>query len=414
MGRDDKNVEAGFSLLELMIAATVGLLVIAGAVSLFNQVMKATWQTSERAEMQQDFRAAANLLQRDISMAGAGAMGQQGLGYNAVALPHTVKNPFYPCSTTTCNYINGSSVSYPTSTGSPLLYSILPGPGLGITVNKASGATDIITLAIADVSLELNCYTVNVTSATTATFGLPSPLPPTCVLPTGVTDPPGLVWSTTNPAGLQAGDMILFGSNNAVGVVTNVVGGTPAASCYAPPKSQLTAGPPITYQTYTIPSGNCYTVTFANESGASPDPGYVNQPVTSSGKGILDAYVNSTALSAVRLLLITYYLDISTDGTSTPRLMRVQNGRTPAPVAENVTYLKFTYDVNNNGTISANQSSLPTGTTPAQITQVNIAHMTIRSQLPGSSGYQGLDLQTSVSTRNLTSQQEYQISGSSY
>jgi hypothetical protein len=124
--------------------------------------------------------------------------------------------------------------------------------------------------------------------------------------------------------------------------------------------------------------------------------------------------VNSTALSAVRLLLITYYLDISTDGTNTPRLMRIQNGRTPAPVAENVVNLQFTYDVMNNGTVNANQTTLPAGTTPAMITQVNIAHMTMRSQVPGNSGYQGLDLNTSISARNLTSQQEYPISGSSY
>jgi hypothetical protein len=40
--------------------------------------------------------------------------------------------------------------------------------------------------------------------------------------------------------------------------------------------------------------------------------------------------------------------------------------------------------------------------------------MTMRSQLPGTSGYQGLDLQTSMSARNLSSQQEYPISGSTF
>jgi hypothetical protein len=94
--------------------------------------------------------------------------------------------------------------------------------------------------------------------------------------------------------------------------------------------------------------------------------------------------------------------------------MRIQNGKTPSPVAENVVYLKFTYDVNNNGTVYANQSTLPAGTTPSLITQVNVAHMTMRSQLPGTSGYQGLDLQTSMSARNLSSQQEYPISGSTF
>jgi prepilin-type N-terminal cleavage/methylation domain-containing protein len=407
--RHTANSKRGFTLLELMISATIGLIVIGGAVSLFTQALKATWITSEKGELQQDFRAAAGLLQRDISMAGAGAMGQQGLAYNAVGLPNTATRPVYPCSTTTCNYINGAPVAYPNSSGAPYIYSIIPGPNVGITVNAASGPTDIISLAIADVSLELNCYTVKVTSGTTANFGLPSPLPPTCILPTGVLEPPSLLWTAANPAGLQAGDMVMFGTNSAMGVVTNVVGGTAATSCYTPPSSPDPPNPPIIY---TIPNGNCFTVTFTNEAGAAPDPGHVNQPNTVAG--ILDSYVGSTALSAVRMLLITYYLDISPSDGVTPRLMRIQNGRLPSPVAENVSYLKFTYDVNNNGTINANVSSLPVGTTPAMITQVNIAHMTMRSQLKGGTGYQGLDLQTSIAARNLTSQQEYPISGSAY
>jgi hypothetical protein len=57
---------------------------------------------------------------------------------------------------------------------------------------------------------------------------------------------------------------------------------------------------------------------------------------------------------------------------------------------------------------------LPTGTTPNEITKVNILHMSIRSQVKGMTGYQSLDLQTSVSARNLTMGQEYPISGSAY
>ena len=85
--RHSANSDRGFTLLELLFAATIGLLVVAGAVSLFTQALKATWITSQKGELQQDFRAAANLMQRDISMAGAGAMGQQGLAYNAIGLP---------------------------------------------------------------------------------------------------------------------------------------------------------------------------------------------------------------------------------------------------------------------------------------------------------------------------------------
>ena len=120
--------------------------------------------------------------------------------------------------------------------------------------------------------------------------------------------------------------------------------------------------------------------------------------------------------TAVRLLLITYYLDISPVDGVTPRLMRVQNGRTPAPVAENVGYLKFSYDVFNGGAVSANQTAPPAGTTPAMITKVNITHMTMRSQLQGLAmgGYQGLDIQTSIAARNMTFQQEYPITGTAY
>jgi hypothetical protein len=52
------------------------------------------------------------------------------------------------------------------------------------------------------------------------------------------------------------------------------------------------------------------------------------------------------------------------------------------------------------------------------ITKVNIAHMSMRSQsrdntsrslLSRNGGFEGLDLQTSIAARNLTSQQEYPI-----
>ncbi|MFY9949653.1 MAG: prepilin-type N-terminal cleavage/methylation domain-containing protein [Candidatus Sulfotelmatobacter sp.] len=375
---------SGFTLLELLFSASIGLLVIAGAVSLFTQALKATWVTSQKSEMQQDFRAAANLLQRDISMAGAGALGQQGLAYSAVALPVSGTKPVYPCSSTTCNYVGGAPVAYPVVSGAPYIYSIIPGPGLGIVVpGSGAGATDILTVAAADVTLALNCYQVTANTGTVVTFQLPTSPSSTCVLPTNVAAPQSLADPVV---GLQAGDMVLFG-NNAIGIVTGTV-----TSCSPTPSATFSA---------------CFTVPFA-----ATDPGHVNQTGATSGS-LAQLTVTST-LSAVRLLTVTYYLDISPWDGVTPRLMRVQSGKVPAPVAENVVNLQFTFNVNNNGVISANQATLPAGTTPAMITQVNIAHMTMRSQLPGTTGYQGLDLQTSISARNLTSQQEYPISGSSY
>jgi hypothetical protein len=159
----------------------------------------------------------------------------------------------------------------------------------------------------------------------------------------------------------------------------------------------------------------CFTVTFAGT-----DPGHINQPTAPNGS--LLQFVGpgapaSTAIpvSAVRLIAVTYYLAIP-PATGLPTLMRIQSGKAPAPVAENVVYLKFTYDVYNSGVVSANQATLPAGTNPGMITKVNIAHMSMRSQQSkyAGIGYQGLDLQTSIAARNLTSQQEYPITGSAY
>jgi prepilin-type N-terminal cleavage/methylation domain-containing protein len=392
--RRTPNSSRGFSLLELTIAAAIGAVIIVTAADLFSRAMRISWITSQKAELQQDFRAASNLLQRDLSMAGAGALGQQGLSTSAVGLPAgTGTLPVYPCSgLVTCNYINGAPVAYPTTTGVPYIYSIIPGPNLGITVNAAQGPTDIITVISADVTLALNCYSSSINAAaTTVTFQLPAgpPWPATCVLPQTVVAPQPL---NAAVIGLQQGDLILWG-NNAVGVVTGAV--TPCA-----PTGTNTA---------------CYTVPFA-----ATDPGHINQP--SAVTGSLSQFVGagapaSTAIpySAVRLLAVTYYLAIP-PATGLPTLMRLQSGKAPAPVAENVVYLKFSYDVYDAGVVDANQATLPVGTNPGMITKVNIAHMSMRSQQTKYQGigYQGLDLQTSIAARNLTSQQEYPIQGSSY
>jgi prepilin-type N-terminal cleavage/methylation domain-containing protein len=122
--RRAKNSSRGFTLVELMISAALGAVLMVVATQLYSRGIKAAWVTSQRAEMQQDFRAAANLLQRDISMAGAGALGQQGLATSAVGLPTGAGSvvPVYPCDgLTTCNYINGAPVAYPTSSGAPFV-----------------------------------------------------------------------------------------------------------------------------------------------------------------------------------------------------------------------------------------------------------------------------------------------------
>ena len=129
--RSKSKSSRGFSLMELLFSAAIGMVMVTAAADLYSRALKAAYITSQKAELQQNFRAASNLMQRDISMAGAGALGQQGIATGAVGLPTGAGSVIsvYPCTgITTCNYVAGAPVAYPLSGGARYLYSIIPGP----------------------------------------------------------------------------------------------------------------------------------------------------------------------------------------------------------------------------------------------------------------------------------------------
>src|SRR5258705_9098322 len=65
------NRNSGFTLIELMVSVALGLIVMAALGSLFKSGMDATFVVTQRAELQQNMRAAIELLSKDISMAGS-------------------------------------------------------------------------------------------------------------------------------------------------------------------------------------------------------------------------------------------------------------------------------------------------------------------------------------------------------
>jgi hypothetical protein len=373
----------GFTLLEMAIAMALGMIVLAAAVQLYSKAMGATWIVSQRAEMQQDFRSAANILTKDINMAGSG------LGNNvqiALASGAGTQIPIYGCDQTPRCYINGGGVAYPTQLvggiNVPYLYGLIPGWRFGPTIRAAAGPTDVITVVNADTNFLLNCYNLTVRSNTVVRFTL-NPIPVTCIVP-----PPLLVPQAINDPviGLTPGDLVLFN--------LTIVGAAPGAS-------NATVLAEVT--NVQLVAADIYDVTFA-----AGDPLRMNQPAAAAGS-LGTVPVNSPG-SANRINVISYYLD---NTIVPPRLMRQISGHSPIPVAENVSFMQFTYDLFNfnTGSFLTEQADggASQGLTPNQITKINIKHMSFASTLHGAPGYQGLDLQTSVSARDLTFKNNYPL-----
>ncbi len=372
----------GFTLLEMMIAMALGAVVLGAAAQMFSKSLGATWLVSQRAEMQQDFRAAATMLTKDAGMAGSG------MGNNVqIALPSgTGIVPVYGCDQTPKCYINGGAVAYPTqlvgAVNVPYLYGLMPGSRFGPTINAAAGPTDSMTVVNADTNFLLSCYNVSVTSATVVKFTLPAPLPVTCIVPLPLLAPQAV----NDPvAGLTPGDLVQFQVTIGVGL-----GAT----------SSTILGE-VTNVTQT--SATTWDVTFA-----AGDPLLMNQPTAAAGS--INQIKGGTG-SATRINVISYYLD---NTIVPPRLMRQTSGHSPIPLAENVAFLQFSYDLYNSNTnavlVDQADGGASQGLTPNQITKINIKHMSINSTLHGTGGYQGLDLQTSVSARDLTFKNDYPLS----
>jgi hypothetical protein len=388
--RDQSTKRAsGFSLMEMTVAMGLGTVVLGAALQLYSKGVSATWTVSQRAELQQDFRAASGMLIKDLSMAGSG------LGNGTqIPLPSAIR-PVYGCDQTLKCYLGSTNTlpkQYPLQGATPTLYGLVPGYTLGPTLTSNPAATDVVTVAYADSSFYLNCYQATVSALGRVTFGpatapvngvVPT-FPPAGCLPNGVAAP-----QTVNDAmlGLTPGDLVYFPSWNIVGEVT---AGT------------ITVGANAVGATYTVP--------FANGD-------VLNMNQTTAGGGLNTAALNASGTNPVRLLAITYYVD---NTVSPARLMRQISGHTPMPVADGIVYMKFSYDLYNDATNApaVNQpnpgsgdgnDTASNGLNPTAITKINILHMAMDSTLHGAKGYQGLDLETSVSARDLTYSNKYPL-----
>jgi prepilin-type N-terminal cleavage/methylation domain-containing protein len=357
-----KNPQPGFTLMELMVAMALGLMVMAAMASLFKMGMNSTILIEQRAETQQNMRAAIDLMAKDISLAGAG------LPSGGIQLPVGITS-LYGCDSATCFVPNGK---YPAGN---FMYGIIPGFSDGVQGNAsipaapAPAVNDSITVIYADYNFPLYEYDLTfvagqnggqVTGAVDAQFAAN---PPPAINAAG---------------GIQQGDLIMIsgGGQTAVGEVT------------------------------TAPTAT--TITFANL-----DPLNINDSGAASGN------LNQVAVAAAgancvgyRLYAVTYYLMVP-GGFQTPRLMRQVNGLAPVPVADDIINLQFSYDVYNStvtpAVLDANQANpIGAGESPNNIQKVNLVVIGESMNNWGNKS-QSMSLATSVSAGNMSyiSKQNY-------
>ena len=361
--RSAEHNERGFSLMELLVAVSLGLIVLAATTQLFKNGMDATVLVSQSSEMQQNARATLNLIAKDVSMAGSG------LPSGGLALP------FGAGSTASFFAVDSNRAWLPANTyPTNFMYGIIPGAGNGLesggptTITATGSGSDAITVIYADYAFPLNQYTTAI-PPTNPNGDLVQFSPPAA--------PPVGFPAIQSPTGIQVGDLILFTNNlgSAVGEVTGI------AAVGANTNIAFADGDPLKM----------------NQSGAA--------------NGNIKSIIGGGATVANRIWAVTYFLEVPAAATGQPpRLMRQVNGQTPQPVADNIINLQVTYDLCD-GTNGPGCSNVPNAlAVPFSPTQIHKVNIQIMAQTLTSYGNKSRStvLATSVSTRSLSFKDRYQ------
>jgi prepilin-type N-terminal cleavage/methylation domain-containing protein len=367
--------QRGFTLLELLIASSIGLIVILTMTSLFKVGMDATFTVTQRAETQQNIRAAIELMTKDISLAGGG------LPSGGLQLVTGGTLSKIGCNQTGTCYLTGGTYPQSGAGVNNYMYGIIPGFSTGVqnaaVIAAAPGQINsAITAIYCDYNFPLSNFTF--TFPTNSSAGV-------AVINAGV-QPNNIL----SPGGLVPGDLLLFTVSTPGNGKTNT--GT-----------SLVQNAAVVAEITTIPNNT--TINFAagdalnfNQVGGATANNLATVAASAAGAG--------AQTSVCRLNAVSYFLQVPPAGgtVQTPRLMRQVNGLDAVPVADNIINLQFTYDVIDsvNGTVVANQQDpIGAGESPGLIQKVNIWIMG-SSLTTGGNRSQSMYLATSVATRDMS------------
>jgi prepilin-type N-terminal cleavage/methylation domain-containing protein len=368
------NRAAGFTLVEVLVAITVMLVILAATLSTLTDAVHATEGVTLMAETQQTLRASMNYVVRDLVQAG------EGLPQTGITIPNTA---------------GVSAVNRPGPSGIgtfPTSWTVLPviSPGYQIgNVTSATGATktDMITLIYADNSLldtnkhYLNEFPINTPGGGTNCSGT-TPKPNGSIVTSGstttITFDSTCVNINTGNTALNVGDLILLQASSGAMALVSV-------------------------STVTLATNK---ITIA----ASPDPFLLNNSGKTSGTivQIQSPPGTYTTTTATRVSMVTYYVDNST--VAAPKLMRQLNMNPAQEIGSVIDNMQFVYDVVVAGSSPPTVTSY-TSPTAAQLPYVRDAYVWLfgRSQNTYSvtKQYFRNNLQTAVSIRSLNFYNEF-------
>jgi prepilin-type N-terminal cleavage/methylation domain-containing protein len=381
------NKQRGFSLLELMVASAIGLVVMAAMTSLFKTGMDATFTVSQRAETQQNMRAAIEMMAKDIGLAGSGIPS----GGLQLASGGTVS--LFGCNQGGTCYVPGGTYPASAAGAANFMYPIEPNFSNGVqsaaAITAAPGlANSSITVVYCDYNFSLQNFTYasNFPAAPTITVNV-VPIP-TVGLPTNI----------QAAGGLQAGDLLLF--------VVNTPGNGKTATGTSLVQNAAVVGEITGITGNSVPPAQTANAIVAFSPGDALNFNQNGAGITNNMASVAAAAnAPGAQMNVCRLKVVSYFLEVPVAGgglVQTPRLMRQVNGLTAVPVADNIINLQFTYDAINETTnaVVANQQN-PTAGSQALIQKVNIVLMGQSLTTEGKKA-QSMYLATAISTRNMS------------
>ncbi len=312
------NKQSGFTLLELLVAMTITLILVAAALGAFTNVIRVNETITLAADMDQNLRAGMNLMIRDLMQAGSGIPTggvpiPNGPGAQAVNRPAPVPTTF--------------TFAGPPVTNWNTLDNVMPGAAMGPRVPfvNAAGAivdgplTDMVNILLSDSTITINQFPTGLAPSA----GDPNPTRMADDGSTLTVDTNAPIVGIPNP--VVPGDLILFQNpqGSALQAVTGVAGQTITFASGAP------ADPFNINQRGIAPSGTVLSIRPDN-----PACPFI------PGTGVRNCW---RVTSAQRVYLITYFMDRTIPRV--PRLMRMINLNPARPVAEVIENLQLSYDM---------------------------------------------------------------------